>query len=85
MTDRWFLAIYDPWALAHDRLQWKVRKHPAGGWRDGSRANTFLATDRRALRRVLREKGAHASPKAQKAVNRFSATFRDCHYNPRIP
>ena len=77
MTDRIFLKLSDGWALGYDQRQWMVmrRYKRLEEWYWNPVA--FIATDKRILRRVLREKGAVITPDAENALNHLPDTFRE--------
>lgn len=72
MVDKQFLRLSDRWALAHNKNQWIVQRLDGGKWCSVS----FVASEKRVLMRVLREKGAEISPDARVALDALPETFR---------
>jgi hypothetical protein len=77
MTERQFLSLNEDCAIAYDKLQWIVqyRRMPKGS--EKWQAVAFIASDKRVLSRVLREKGVPLSPEAEAALNGLPATFQE--------
>ena len=71
-----FLRLSDGWAIGHDPLQWIMLR------RRKRRAHTYwhpvgyIVSEKRVLRRVLREKGAVISQEAERALDSMPETFK---------
>ena len=77
MTDHQFLRLNEDWALAHDALQWILQKRWKWKGSEKWQAVAFIASEKRLLRRVLRENGIRVSPEADAALKGLPATFRN--------
>lgn len=77
MADHILLELADCWALGFDPNQWIVlRRHnlrTQSGWKPVS----FIASDKRILRRVLREKHIQPNPKAIEYLDAMPDTFQE--------
>ena len=58
MSDRQFLRLSERWALAYDKNQWIVQRRHGQRWRNVS----FVASEKRVLVRVIKEKGVKPHP-----------------------
>lgn len=67
------LTLADGWALTADENQWMLcrARGQTGKWQPVS----FVGSDKRVLRRVIREWGVSASPDAESAVNALPDGF----------
>ena len=69
MTDGVFLRLSDRWAISFDRLQWLVMQQKGRGrWK----AVAFVASEKRVLLRVLREKGCHPYARGRKRAPAYA-------------
>lgn len=90
MKDQQFLRLSDHWRLAHDRHQWILQARRRNKGREKWQPVAFIASEKRVLTRVLREKGVELAPDVYCALERLPERFRDwivqqgsCHPEPR--
>ena len=73
-TENIFLRLNDRWAISFDRLQWLVMQRTGSGrWQ----AVSFVASEKRVLQRVLREKGCHPTLEAANALLHMPERFTE--------
>ncbi len=80
MADVQFLRLSENWALSTDGHQWIVQRARLDrNAKDGLdwRGISFVASDKAALERVLREKGAVIDSEGLEALRRLPETFKD--------
>lgn len=80
MTDRIFLHLCEDWALGADELQWIVMRRKKRGDQRYWNPEAFIATEKRILRRVLREKGIEPTPEAARYLSSMPDTFKEWHH-----
>lgn len=71
------LLLLDGWALTADDNQWKLcrARGKAGKWQPIS----SIGSNKRVLRRVMRERGVNLTQEAEDAVNALPDDFRIWH------
>ncbi len=75
-----FLRLSERWSLATDGLQWVVQRANRDRSKDGGldwRGISFVASNKSALERVLREKGAVIDIEGHAALRALPETFRE--------
>ena len=81
-TPLFTLDAKDRWRLAYDRLQWVLQKHkPKSGKAQGV---AFVATYKRILMGVIREKGVPLTAEAVTQLDALPETFREFISGPKI-
>ncbi len=81
-TPLFTLDAKDRWRLAYDARQWVLQKHqPASG---KTTAVAFVATDKRILMDVIREKGVTLSVDAANRLDALPDSFREFAAGPKI-
>ncbi len=80
MTDRVFLDLCEGWALGADELQWIVMRRKKRRDQAYWNPEAFIATEKRILRRVLREKGIQPTPEAAEYIDAMPDTFKEWYH-----
>jgi len=62
MSDKFLMELCDGWALGYDRLQWIVLRAKIRRDEHYWQGVSFIGSNKRTLRRVLRETGIQADP-----------------------
>ena len=76
-SDRIFLRLNDGWALGYNPLQWMLMRARKRREQTYWQPVAFIATEKRILRRVLREKGVEPTPEAAEYIDAMPDTFRE--------
>ncbi len=77
MADRLFLNLSDGWALGYDRLQWIVLRRRKRRVQAYWQPVGYIASEKRILRRVLRENGVEPNPAAAEYLDAMPDTFSE--------
>ena len=76
MNDRILIELAPGWAIGADNLQWMLmRAKIRRGQRDWTPV-AFIASEKRILRRVLRENGVEPTPEAARYLDALPPTFK---------
>lgn len=79
-SDRFLFDLAPGWALGFDDLQWILLKryNPGRGHRRWPwKGVSFIASEKRFLERVIREKRVPLTPEGRAQLNALPATFRE--------
>ena len=76
MADRIIIELCDGWALGYDQRQWIILRRRNTRTQCGWKSVAFIATEKRVLRRVLREKGISPNLEAAEYIDAMPDTFR---------